>query len=425
MIPNVRLTDLKDRAFKNIHYLDKFYATYNQLVGLLGEPNNKPSGDGKASVEWSFTYKDNIPGTIYDWKESESPRKNPDEKYEWHIGGSNNNDLWTYDITDYIEKHIKEVVVNDNNRNVRTLTKMSEVKEWLARNPKVLHLLENNYYRDLLTEDKESIIKTIVDNKAWLEENIEDDIDIDIDALINEPESQDAVIFDNFTLETYGELKVDSINKDDLDVTFSLHLQSYRVECSMNEEDTIGDCDVFKEHEGTVTYGNSVKFKVSKAVFQIPKESPLFLTDNELNTEALTDLMTWVVENASCTMTLGDTNFDGVLEVTTDIAFDEDRLNDVRVSLVVLNPEVVDEVDSGDGYQDKYIEFIVVSEDGDQLYTDEVLSRAITFAKENNAWKIEKVVYGQLDDGTWDVVLTDDVWCPNDGTIIPEDRIYQ
>ena len=69
-------------------------ATYNDLVRALGQPTfDDESEDGKSYVEWWGYVEDNqgvkVPNsewTLYDWKEAESPKDNPTEIYEWHIG---------------------------------------------------------------------------------------------------------------------------------------------------------------------------------------------------------------------------------------------------------------------------------------------------------------------------------------------------
>ena len=69
-------------------------ATYNDLVRALGKPTfDGESEDGKSHVEWWGYVEDNqgvkVPNsewTLYDWKESENPKDNPTETYEWHIG---------------------------------------------------------------------------------------------------------------------------------------------------------------------------------------------------------------------------------------------------------------------------------------------------------------------------------------------------
>jgi hypothetical protein len=61
-------------------------ATYEQLVGLLGQPNG--AGDGyKVNHEWFM--RDDESGavaTIYDWKLGFQPVGSPARLVEWHLG---------------------------------------------------------------------------------------------------------------------------------------------------------------------------------------------------------------------------------------------------------------------------------------------------------------------------------------------------
>lgn len=56
--------------------------TYNDLKRAFGEPNS--SGD-KTYCEWILKIND-VPFTIYDWKEPLNPEEFPDHYFEWHIG---------------------------------------------------------------------------------------------------------------------------------------------------------------------------------------------------------------------------------------------------------------------------------------------------------------------------------------------------
>ena len=75
-VPNTDGTSLKG-------YVD---ATYEELVGLLGEPTfDEPSGDDKVQVEWVVEYMGEI-FTIYDWKTYDRDYTlNKLDKF--HIGG--------------------------------------------------------------------------------------------------------------------------------------------------------------------------------------------------------------------------------------------------------------------------------------------------------------------------------------------------
>jgi len=57
--------------------------TYDKLVETFGDPNGGP-GD-KTNSEWILKFPDGTIATIYDWKQSVTPRN----LYHWHIGGHN------------------------------------------------------------------------------------------------------------------------------------------------------------------------------------------------------------------------------------------------------------------------------------------------------------------------------------------------
>ena len=56
--------------------------TYNDLVNAFGEPT--ASGD-KSCCIWELRI-NNVPFTIYDWKEPLNPEDFPDHYFAWHIG---------------------------------------------------------------------------------------------------------------------------------------------------------------------------------------------------------------------------------------------------------------------------------------------------------------------------------------------------
>lgn len=63
----------------------------NQLTKVLGEPTIEDNtGEDKVNVEWDVITKDNIVGTIYDWKEYRKLGEN--EIVQFHIGGNNKED---------------------------------------------------------------------------------------------------------------------------------------------------------------------------------------------------------------------------------------------------------------------------------------------------------------------------------------------
>ena len=58
--------------------------TYDQLKSVLGDPVYE-DGDDKVTCEWIIKFSDGTVATVYDWKESSTPKG----EYEWHIGGHN------------------------------------------------------------------------------------------------------------------------------------------------------------------------------------------------------------------------------------------------------------------------------------------------------------------------------------------------
>jgi hypothetical protein len=71
----------------NTSFIGTIDLTYNQIKNSLGEPLN---GDNdKVTTEWIVLFENDVVATIYDWKENQSPKKEPDVIYSWHIGGRN------------------------------------------------------------------------------------------------------------------------------------------------------------------------------------------------------------------------------------------------------------------------------------------------------------------------------------------------
>jgi len=55
---------------------------YNTLVKKLGNPHIR--GGDKTTCEWQIVIENEVVATIYDWKESKTPKG----MYRWHIGGN-------------------------------------------------------------------------------------------------------------------------------------------------------------------------------------------------------------------------------------------------------------------------------------------------------------------------------------------------
>lgn len=57
--------------------------SFDNLTQLLGSPNG--GGTAATTVEWHLLVGDHF-CTIYDWRDSGSPTKNPRRAYCWHLG---------------------------------------------------------------------------------------------------------------------------------------------------------------------------------------------------------------------------------------------------------------------------------------------------------------------------------------------------
>jgi len=68
--------------------------TYDKLVEVFGEPNCYAGG--KTTCEWNLKFADGTIASIYDYKESETPKY----EYDWHVGGFNQ----------YAVKRVKELL---------------------------------------------------------------------------------------------------------------------------------------------------------------------------------------------------------------------------------------------------------------------------------------------------------------------------
>ena len=91
-------------AKDTLHYLDTFKMTYNDLVSLLGNPDRVTPDGSKTTCKWEIEYDGNV-GEIYDWKEPTPPQDEPDSEIWWHIGGFDNNDLWTFSFIEDLENN--------------------------------------------------------------------------------------------------------------------------------------------------------------------------------------------------------------------------------------------------------------------------------------------------------------------------------
>ena len=87
-----KLNDSESHLINGTSFHDVTIKTsINQLTKVLGEPSIQDNtGEDKVNVEWDVITKDNIVGTIYDWKEYRKLGKN--EIVQFHIGGNNKED---------------------------------------------------------------------------------------------------------------------------------------------------------------------------------------------------------------------------------------------------------------------------------------------------------------------------------------------
>lgn len=99
----------------------EFWASYKDLVRLLGDPNSP--GDGyKVSTEWALETEDGVAFRIYDYKktnlyDSDMPsvkRFRAKRGYAWHLGGPNDGygrptPLWANKVIMSIQNAIAKI----------------------------------------------------------------------------------------------------------------------------------------------------------------------------------------------------------------------------------------------------------------------------------------------------------------------------
>lgn len=67
--------------------------TRAQIEEVLGTPQENHDSYEKVTTEWSIKFDDGLIATIYDWKRYGSGAPLDNERYEWHVGGTNENVL--------------------------------------------------------------------------------------------------------------------------------------------------------------------------------------------------------------------------------------------------------------------------------------------------------------------------------------------
>lgn len=425
LVPGLVLVSRSKSIDEGTHYLDKFVATYKDLKRVLGEPNREGSADGKVSVGWAFVYNGHF-GNIYDWKEAESPRDNPTDRYEWHIGGKNNAGLWTYDL----EEDIFEVIADapddkEEDEERRPISTADELREWFHNSRKdVRHLVEQYYYEDLYSLTKDQLCDWLVENKDELEDIMkDDDVVIDVNAIrdhIDVVDDADLISFDNFYLEgeltgvidIQDELLNDPMQEDD-------NRPTKHVECSA---DYIGCCDLCKVHDEESIWGAELKVRCNHVSFSI-KDDTDYVSGDLVDLERLSYLVECAVSNGQAQFALTD-SFVNHPELKLLIDLDDSDVITMTLYITVDEPEVVDEINNSEPYDSEEDDFNVICDNGD-CFTYHTYKEAVDKAKQfANTWKVEKVSYG-VKNNERDFIRREDVWVPGEGRVVPEKTIYE
>ena len=80
MFKKAELEQVSNTSF-SFHTIE---ASTNQLIAVLGNPSQRGGISEKVTREWWLTTDDDIPFTVYDWKEWRN--FDDDEVITWHIG---------------------------------------------------------------------------------------------------------------------------------------------------------------------------------------------------------------------------------------------------------------------------------------------------------------------------------------------------
>ena len=82
---------MKNEWIGTSYHDDVIRLSYNELVKQIGEPTHSYGYEhfDKSQQEWKLMTDENVPFTIYDWKEHERAVTDGDE-VEWHIAHHNN-----------------------------------------------------------------------------------------------------------------------------------------------------------------------------------------------------------------------------------------------------------------------------------------------------------------------------------------------
>lgn len=133
-------------------------ATYNDLVRALGQPTFDGDSE-KSHVEWWGYVEDNqgvkVPNsewTLYDWKESENPKDNPTEIYEWHIGAKGS--ISADNVQDLIMRELQRIGASRRRYNGKRVSANNETAwEWNPRR-NIIVAERARFWNDILNGEK-------------------------------------------------------------------------------------------------------------------------------------------------------------------------------------------------------------------------------------------------------------------------------
>lgn len=99
---------MKNNCIGTSYHDDVINLSYDELVKRIGEPTHSYGYEDadKVQQEWKFTTDENVPFTIYDWKEYEQDVTDG-EIIEWHIGHHNNKGDIESIVTWLLERGVK------------------------------------------------------------------------------------------------------------------------------------------------------------------------------------------------------------------------------------------------------------------------------------------------------------------------------
>lgn len=85
------MTFKKAKNVNGTHFQGSIETTLAELTRKFGPPHiEEPSEFDKVGYEWMLEFSDGTVATIYDWKRYTKQPLEPNEKFEFHIGGYTN-----------------------------------------------------------------------------------------------------------------------------------------------------------------------------------------------------------------------------------------------------------------------------------------------------------------------------------------------